>query len=223
MSTNTTLTTSEVYVPSDGDDVDEGDIVGIYDLHIGNVRFGQLYLTTENYTIVWPGNFEQFKYRNDNASHFIIRQMASDLRRSGWRVREYSARVLFVIYDEENKSHRAHRFRFDSFESPEDYRPLLDFSDEVVFARYDFECHFEGDLPPASYAFTSENPQAKSKDNGEMALLLPRTHKLAMGLLREWADKHVHSRDLKHALRNNFVYGEIYHGLMRIAMTTPVL
>ena len=199
------------------------DIVGIYDLHIGDVRFGQLHLTTENYTIVWPGKSEQFQFRNDNASYFIIRQMASDLRWSGYRVKSYSVRVLFVVFDEENKLHKIRQFDFTSFESAMDYRALWDFSDEVVFSRYDFECHFEGDHPPARYAFSSENPKGKSKDTGEMAILLPRTHKLAMGLLREWADKHVNYRELRPALRNNSVYPNIYHGLMKIAMTTPVL
>jgi hypothetical protein len=207
------LTINELYVPGRGDDVSEGDILGVYDLQIGAVAFGQLYVTEDDYTIAWPGNFDEFRYRNDNASHFITKQLDSDRGKLGLRTTGYEAKVTLVVERE------LRQFRFDSFEKPADYKELSEVGGDVTFARYDFDCRFEGgDVSGAKYAFSTENPAAKSKDNGEMALLLSRTQPLALGLLRDWiADKHIHSRELKRALRDVNVHKNVYHNLMGIA------
>jgi hypothetical protein len=216
MSANSILTTSEVYVPGDTTDVDGADLGEVYDLRIGTIAFGQLYLTAQNYTIVWPENRGEFLYRNDNASHFIIKQLENDRKKLGLRSTGYDTRVILVI------SRKIQQFRFKSFEKPGDYKQLLGASGEITFARYDFECNFEGVEAMTRYAFSTEDPQAKSKDTGEMALLLPRTQPLAVGLLQWIASKHIHSRELKRALREPVVYSDVYHSLMKIALTITI-
>jgi hypothetical protein len=217
MSANTILTTSEVYVPGDKTNVDGAEIGEVHDLRIGTIAFGQLYLTAQNYAIVWPQNRDEFRFKNDNASHFIIKQLDSDKNKLGLRSTGYDTRVILVI------SRKIRQFHFKSFEKPGDYEQLLGVSGEITFARYDFECNFEGVEAMTRYAFSTDDPEAKSKDSGEMALLIPRTQPLAVGLLQWIANKHIHSRELKRALREPAVYSDVYHRLMKKALTITIL
>jgi hypothetical protein len=106
MSAYDKLVAEKVYGAGQDDIVDEEDLVAAYDVRIGETTFLQLYLTTFDYTLAWPGAIDQFKYSNDNASHFIDKQLR--ILREG--MVPYDTNVIFII------SRKIHKFRLRSFE-----------------------------------------------------------------------------------------------------------
>ncbi|HEV7398277.1 MAG TPA: hypothetical protein VGN86_17325 [Pyrinomonadaceae bacterium] len=206
------LKTQELYARGRGDYL--GATLAAHHLVIGEITFGHLYLTSEDYTLAWPGNNEEYPYASDNAAHFIIKQLETDKKELGLILTSYDTRVRLRI------GNAIREFNFQKSFEVKDFQEVEPMLGESVFARYDFNCNFDG--LRADFAFSAENPQAESNDNGEMAVRLPRTHPLTKWALQWIIDKHISSKKLKRDLHDNAVLGKVYHALMKMALTEPI-
>ncbi len=210
MSAQAELRANELYVRGKGNN-HMGAPLAAHSLVVGKTNFGHLYLTSEDYTVAWCGNEEEYPFANDNAWHFISRQLESDKKELELVSTGYDTKVRLRIANE-IREFNFHRI-FDIAEGKKVY-PFLN---ESTFVRYDFDCDYDG--VKARYAFTADNPKAEFSDGGEMAVRLPRNHPLTKWAIQWIVDKHISSRKLKFDLHNSALLGDVYHDLMKMALT----
>jgi hypothetical protein len=187
--------------------VDDGEQTDVYNLKVGEIDLGYLYLTGHNYTLTWDADFE-FRHLQDFALAFLYRQLDVVKGFLNFRVIRHSTKVSLV------SSNKLYRFAFSQTKCPDEYEALLSNPNSISFARYDFEL----ESLPAIYSFTAENPYATPQGNREMAILLPRSQPLAKGLLNWIVINHIHYRELKHS----FDLYSSYHKLATLIASRKV-
>jgi hypothetical protein len=173
--------------------------IEVFDLQVGPIQFGTLYLSSDSYTFTWDGTLE-FNHIDDTAHNFFYKQLdylKSTLNftqkyKRKFSLEKYTTRVCFIVSDELIK------FQFEYSDVPDDYKALVDDADQISFARYDFQ--FES--APFWCSLTAENPHGASYREREVAFSLPRSLPITKSLLWWIVKKHVSIRELK--LRLNY-------------------
>jgi len=175
--------------------------INVLKLQVGRTDFGFLYLTPDVYTLAWPGELD-FKYIDETAQYFFTRQLDDEYSRHDRRTESYSTKVTLIVSDE------LKRFTFDESDQPPAYRAVLEEAELITFARYDFQLK----QSPAAYSFSAESSQTGSRNERELAILLPRSEQFAKGLLTWMIRKHVSFSELK----LGFDYHASYKNLIKI-------
>jgi len=222
-----TLTTSELYARREGDNHD-GEVIAAHNLTIENINLGQLYLTSEDYTIAWPGNHENFRFANDDAYSFISEQLKSEKQQGLISSNGYDTTVRLRMLTEEAKvigqvpdltfsaAPSIHELNFYERFEKDEYEQVEIHLSKAAEARYDFDCCFDGFA--AQYAFSTENPEVGS-NHREMAVRLPREHRLAKGTLA-WilCDRHTSSQQFNRKVDIHHLdsLDKIYEPLMEL-------
>jgi hypothetical protein len=173
---------------------DAENCIEVFNLQVGPIHFGHLYLSQDTYTLTWDGTLD-FKHINDSALFFLYKQLdyiktTFDFREKYKRkfsLEKYKTRVCFVV------SGRLKKFHFDYSAEPDDYKKLLDDPDQISFARYDFEFR----SMPFWCSLTADNPQGTSFKDRELAFMVPRSQPITKSLLWWIVKNHVSIRELK--------------------------
>jgi hypothetical protein len=188
------LTMSPVATP---DEAPAENRLNVYQLQVGGIDFGYLFLSTESYTLTWPGELD-FHYIDETAHYFLFRQL-DEIRSPNPSVEKHATDVSLVVGGD------LKQFDFDQSPQRREYRTLLEEPDSIAFARYDFHL----DKARHTYSFSAENRQHDPSSDGEMAILLPRSKVVAKGLFRWVIKNHAASRRLRLTIDFHNSYGEL--------------
>jgi len=169
---------------------EEGDNqANIFYLRVGDIDFGYLYLTADNYTLAWDGSLD-FEYLDETARYYLYKQLDATKTIFSFSLERYTTEASLIVSGELKK------FQFAHVKQPEEYRQVLADPNQISFARYDFKL----ESLPHTYSFTAENPACTPQKDREMAILLPRSLPLTKSTLRWVVGNHVSFRELKLAV-----------------------
>lgn len=149
---------------------------------IGKPLF-RFHVNPESYTLVWKGKL-QFSRIDQEVLQDLAQRVHRNIDRSkAWPHPTSAANVSFIIGRE---SSELLQFDLGNTADHSTYRRLLQYPDQIAFARYDVldEVSWE----PIEYSFTSEN--FRMYDHGsELAIKLPRSRSWSKGII-DWVLEH---------------------------------
>ncbi len=191
-----TISVSEIPTPSvDNDDPAQE----FFELKLGAVHFGHLYLAQETYSLIWNGTLD-FKYLDETARFFLHKQIDQIKSSLSFSIENYKFRFGLEKYKTDVSliySDQLIQYHFDyseeTSEKADEYKNLLEDVDNIFFARYDFRLK----SLPFCCTFTAENSPQNSSKGHEMAFSLPRSQPVTKSLLRWIVKNHISFRELR--------------------------
>lgn len=164
--------------------------VGVYQLNVSNILLGYLYVDPGSYSIAWKSRLN-FRNVEKEALAFLTHQIQGEKRfLIHFNKPTYQITASLII---SNGSDELVTFRFDEPAQFNQYQGIIGEPSKVSFARYDF--HVQVSKFVFDCAFTAENPL---RNNGELAIQLPRALPLSEETLRWIIERHAETESLIH-------------------------